>query len=117
MDIGRKGGYNIAEVFGRNYLSILKKYITNGSLENSIYQDEKKKILFKHIIPYYFDSSNDFLKTGFFDHMQIFVKHFAPYLALITDFSELMPRTFLANINKLMLWGIFPGIVSTNIHY
>ena len=70
MDIGKKGAYNIAEVFGKNYLSILKKYVENCILENSIYQDEKKKILIKHIIPYYFDSTNDFLKTGFFNHMQ-----------------------------------------------
>jgi acetyltransferase-like isoleucine patch superfamily enzyme/glycosyltransferase involved in cell wall biosynthesis len=69
LDIGRKGGYNIAEVFGQNYLSILKKYLTTGTLEDAVFQSEKKTILLRHIIPYYFDSTNGFSKTGFFQYM------------------------------------------------
>jgi acetyltransferase-like isoleucine patch superfamily enzyme len=70
MDIGHKGGYNIAEVFGQNYLSILKKYVNSGLLEDAVFQAEKKSILLRHIIPYYFDASNGFSKTGFFQYMQ-----------------------------------------------
>jgi acetyltransferase-like isoleucine patch superfamily enzyme/glycosyltransferase involved in cell wall biosynthesis len=70
MYIGRKGGYNIAEVFGKNYLTYLKKYLAMGLLKEDTYQHEKKTILINHIIPYYFDKTNGFHKNGFFVHMQ-----------------------------------------------
>lgn len=70
MNVNKKGGYNIAQVFGKNYLSLLKQYVTLGVLNSETYEAEKKEILIKHIIPYYFDKSNSFLKTGFFIHMQ-----------------------------------------------
>jgi acetyltransferase-like isoleucine patch superfamily enzyme len=73
MDAGRKGGYNIAEVFGKNYLSILKQYVTNGQLDEVIFQAEKKAILLRHILPFYFDTNNDFSKIGFFRYMQDYV--------------------------------------------
>lgn len=67
----QKGGYNIAEVFGKNYLQILKSYLQpNGLLDNETFQAEKKSLLLNHIIPYYFDTENDFQKTGFFPYMQ-----------------------------------------------
>lgn len=65
-----KGGYNIAEVFGQNYLQILKWYLQPGLLDDAVFQAEKKSVLLKHIIPYYFDANNDFQKTGFFPYMQ-----------------------------------------------
>lgn len=70
MDIGKKGGYNIAEVFGQNYLSLLKKYVSTGLLSAEVYEQEKKDVLLRHIIPYYFDETNGFDKTGFFKYMR-----------------------------------------------
>lgn len=70
LDIGKKGGYNIAEVFGQNYLSLLKPYVASGLLSDEVFQAEKKAILLNHIIPYYFDKNNGFLKNGFFPYMQ-----------------------------------------------
>ena len=70
MTIEKRGGYNIAEVFGKNYLTYLKKYRAKGLLQDSTYELEKKLVLIKHIIPYYFDKTNDFHKNGFFVHMQ-----------------------------------------------
>jgi acetyltransferase-like isoleucine patch superfamily enzyme/glycosyltransferase involved in cell wall biosynthesis len=70
LPIGKKGGYNIAEVFGKNYLAFLKKYMAMGLLQDATYQLEKRKILINHIIPYYFDKTNGFHKNGFFVHMQ-----------------------------------------------
>jgi acetyltransferase-like isoleucine patch superfamily enzyme len=71
MSTGRKGGdYNIAEVFGKNYLSLLKKYLALGLLSQATFEAEKKILLISHIIPYYFDTNNDYPKTGFFNHMQ-----------------------------------------------
>lgn len=70
LPIGKKGGYNIAEVFGKNYLAFLKKYMAMGLLQEETYQLEKRLILVNHIIPYYFDKTNGFHKNGFFVHMQ-----------------------------------------------
>ncbi|MEO5933972.1 MAG: glycosyltransferase [Duganella sp.] len=69
----KKGGYNIAEVFGKNYLTLLKPYLVGGQLDRDTYELEKKKLLVQHIIPYYFDPENDYQKTGFFEHMQDYV--------------------------------------------
>ena len=64
----KKGGYNIAEVFGRNYLAILKPCVAKGLLSSHLYRKEKKKILLKHINPFYFDIKDQwaFDKTGYF---------------------------------------------------
>jgi acetyltransferase-like isoleucine patch superfamily enzyme len=71
---GRKSGYNVAEVFGKNYLSILKRYLEKGLISDAVYQQEKRKLLVQHIIPYYFDfqNQNDFTRSGFFRHMEDF---------------------------------------------
>jgi acetyltransferase-like isoleucine patch superfamily enzyme len=58
INVGRKGGYNIAEVFGRNYLKILKEYSNSISAETMAI--EKKDVLEKHIIPFYFSDAHDF---------------------------------------------------------
>ena len=70
--VGKKGGYNIAEIFGRNYLSLLKGYLRDGLLDLQIFEAEKKALLLKHIIPYYFNlrEEHDFDSTGFFCHLQ-----------------------------------------------
>jgi len=65
QNTGRKSGYNIAEVFGQNYLNILEPYL-KSSLKIETFTNEKKKILINHIIPFYFSPDHDFLKTGFF---------------------------------------------------
>ncbi|MEI7474770.1 MAG: glycosyltransferase family 2 protein [bacterium] len=72
MTVPNKGGYNIAEVFGQNYLSLYKEYLDSGLLNKTIYENEKQLILLKHIIPYYFDFNNqyNFEKTGFFKYMK-----------------------------------------------
>ncbi len=70
LNIGKKGGYNIAEVFGQNYLWLLKLYLAPGLLDDAVFQAEKKSVLVNHIIPYYFDKDNGFQKTGFFPFMQ-----------------------------------------------
>lgn len=45
-----KGGYNIAKVFGENYLSLLKPCLINNDLDKKIYENEKKYLLLNHII-------------------------------------------------------------------
>jgi len=70
IDPGRKSGYNIAQVFGHNYLSLLKPYLATGQLDPAVYAAEKKTVLLKHIIPYYFSNDHDFQRNGFIAHLQ-----------------------------------------------
>ncbi|MGV7211212.1 glycosyltransferase [Oxalobacteraceae bacterium A2-2] len=70
LDVGNKGGYNIAEVFGQNYLQLLKMYRKEGGISDEAFEAEKKFLLMSHIIPYYFDTSNSFHKTGFFPYLK-----------------------------------------------
>lgn len=58
QNAGRKGGYNIAEVFGKNYLNILKEL--SGLISEKTYRDEKRDVLEKHIIPLYLNPDHDF---------------------------------------------------------
>lgn len=70
MPVGRKSGYNVAEVFGHNYLSLLKPYLASGHLSRAAYEAEKQRILIHQTIPYYFDPNNDFVKDGFLKWME-----------------------------------------------
>lgn len=70
LDVGKKGGYNIAQVFGKNYLSILKRYLPTGQLRAQTFEAEKKELLLRHILPYHFDHSNGFLRDHFLQHME-----------------------------------------------
>lgn len=60
--------YNVAEVFGYNYLKILKEFIERKCLSQKVYEKEKKDILLKHINHFYFDLDHQyaFHKTGYF---------------------------------------------------
>ena len=68
LNVENKGGYNIAEVFGYNYLNILKKFVKVGQITKKIYFKEKKDVLIKHINYFYFDLNEEynFEKTGYF---------------------------------------------------
>ncbi|ELX11388.1 glycosyltransferase family 2 [Janthinobacterium sp. HH01] len=88
VNAGRKSGYNVAQVFGTNYLTLLKPYLANGQLSQAVYETEKKALLINHIIPYYFGDNDDFSRTGFFEHMQDYLHDDYFYKAvehLITD--------------------------------
>jgi acetyltransferase-like isoleucine patch superfamily enzyme len=68
VPVRKKSGYNIAEVFGKNYLSICNIFLQSGHLSKKVLEKEKKALLLKHIIPFYFDFHNqyNFNKTGYF---------------------------------------------------
>lgn len=57
QNVLKKGGYNIAKVFGQNYLSLLKPYLKTGQLDKKVYENEKKVLLLNHIIPMKFSTS------------------------------------------------------------
>jgi len=94
IPVQKKGGYNIAEVFGRNYLGLLREYVSAGMLSDAVFQQEKRLILTRHIIPYYFDHNNAFDKTGFFEYMQDYLHDDYFYEAvehLISDVPKAAP--------------------------
>ena len=65
---GKGDEYNIAQVFGYNYLNILKEFVAKGQLSKKVYEKEKKDILLDHINPFYFDFNHQyaFTKDGYF---------------------------------------------------
>ena len=68
LSVSKKGGYNIAQVFGYNYLKILKEFVAQGQLSQKVYEKEKKNILLKHTNHFYFDLNHQyaFTKDGYF---------------------------------------------------
>lgn len=67
IDVGGKGtGWNVAEVFGKNYLDMIADYVSTET-----FQKEKKRLLIELIIPYYFDNSGKhrFERSGFLKYM------------------------------------------------
>lgn len=55
-----RGGYNIAEIFATNYIYLLNKYLTDGSLSPDVFEMAKKRVLLEHILPYLMSSNHDF---------------------------------------------------------
>ena len=66
-DRSSPGGYNVAEVFVRNYLSIIKPYLKSGKLSRAAYEREKKRLYLGHVYGMYFDFERyfRFAKGGF----------------------------------------------------
>lgn len=90
--VPKKGGYNIAQVFGQNYLSLLKPYLASGQLDRTVFEEEKKRILLQHIIPYYFEQGSNFKQSGFFPFMQDYVNDDYFYEAIKPYQTDVPPR-------------------------
>jgi len=88
--IEQKGAsYNIAEVFGKNYLNLLKEQVNKGQLSLSVFNKEKRKLLLKHINPFYFDIRGQytFQRTGYFKFLWAdYRKNLYFYAALVPMF-------------------------------
>lgn len=69
----RKGGFNIAEVFGKNYLELMREFVQSNALAHDVYLEEKLNVFAKHTFHTYFDSTNGYEKTGFFVHMRDYI--------------------------------------------
>ncbi|MFA9215711.1 MAG: glycosyltransferase [Sphingomonadaceae bacterium] len=96
MAVPKKGGYNIAQVFGQNYLSLLKPYVAAGLLERAVYEAEKKAILLNHIIPYYFEQGSNFLQSGFYAYVQDYLDDDYFYEAIAHLETDVPPRAVAA---------------------
>lgn len=68
---GQIGGYNLAEVFGRNYFSILKPYVASGVLSQEAFRVEKQRMLKNHLLPFLLSLNEKyaFPKVGFVRHL------------------------------------------------
>ncbi|KAA0083847.1 glycosyltransferase [Trinickia soli] len=107
QNAGRKEGYNLTEVFSRNYLALLRKYAASGQIRGETLAVEKKALLLNHVLPYYLDNTNGFDKTGFFDHMSdylnepYFLEAIAPRLGHIWRLSNPHNGTMLAKVSLI----------------
>lgn len=68
---GPKGGYNIAQVFGTNYLTILRQF-QNEISENTL-ASLKKEVLEKHILPFYCSAAHGFGQIDIENHLSDYV--------------------------------------------
>lgn len=61
------GGYNLAQIFGRNYFAILRPYINSGLFSTTAVRRERFRMLRHHILPFYlsFNKVNGFPKRGY----------------------------------------------------
>ena len=70
QDVGPKGGYNIAKVFGKNYMSIINDF--KSRIEPQVIEEEKKLILLNHIIPFHFSVHHDFYQPNYLGYLSDF---------------------------------------------
>ncbi len=80
METGPKYGYNVAQVFGTNYLHILNHFSDSIKCETMI--REKERVLISHILPFYYDDCHDFDRSNIKDDFAIYRKehYFQNYL-------------------------------------
>jgi acetyltransferase-like isoleucine patch superfamily enzyme len=78
---GPKWGYDIAEIFGRNYLTILRQF--NTEISDATLRMLKKDVLEKHIFPFYRSDIHDFGQSDVEKHLVDFADeaYFANMLA------------------------------------
>ena len=73
--VSKKGGYNIAEIFGHNYNVLLKTHYDQGNLSGKVYRKAKRDMV-SFVNGYYFDKGGNynFDKSGYFKWMLPFYK-------------------------------------------
>lgn len=60
-----KGDYNLAQIFGINYFTILTPYVTTGDLSSQTLGKERKRMLRRHLLPFYLTYSHAFTASGY----------------------------------------------------
>ena len=77
LNTGPKGGYNIAEVFGHNFLIILRLF--QEKISDATMSMLKKDCLYKYIFPFYYSYIHDFGQIEIEKHLSDFVTE--PYFS------------------------------------
>ena len=100
----KKSGYNVAEIFGQNYISLHKPYIDTGLLDRNIFKREKFRLLYKHIIPCYFDFAKEFnyKKTGYLKYLVDYKKDWFFYFSFL-----MFPLIFIKSVAKKTIKNLF----------
>ena len=90
ITLSNKGGYSIPEVFGHNYLSIIKEIYNDGGISHQVYEKHKKHLLLKHINGYSFNQKEtNFSRDGYFRYLLPFYwKNYYFYTSLIYLFVK-----------------------------
>ena len=115
VNLYKKGGYNIAEVFGERLFTVLQSLLKEGYLTKSTYNRVIKKTLLKHINYYYFDYDNNFSfeKGGYFKYLFKYYK-FKPYYYFnyLIHLFKLLTRMFckIEKTDKHIIMVIFSFI-------
>ncbi len=96
IDVPNKSSYNIPEVFGHNYLSIIKEIYDKGDISHKVYQQHKKHLLLKHINPYSLRQRNTFFSNnGYFKYLFPFYrKNWYFYCDFIFQYLKIFARCF-----------------------
>ncbi len=105
----KKGGYNIAEVFGQNYLDMLQEFMAKGFLTRNVYEYEKEKLI-KFINFYYFDKDNlfSFHKTGYFRFLLKYYwhdKYFYKELFNMLSFDVIYKKEKKDDLREIKIFG------------
>jgi len=104
----QKGGYNLFEVFVRNYLTLLNNYVKTNQLSKSVFKSEKHKLLNGFIFPWYcnilFDKSLTFKTNGANNYLLEFFS--------ITDVIKFRIKVIMYK-NKRILKKIIKKIIET----
>ena len=71
ITIQKKGGYNIAKVFGENFITVLQTLKKENILSDKIYDKTLKELLLQQINHYHFDYKKefDFIKGGYLKYL------------------------------------------------
>lgn len=86
------GGYNLSEVFIKNYLGLYRPYLESGELLRKIYEKEKWLVLRKHVLPRQFNVKHKFEydKSNFWEYMRPYCTHLRFYIFLLLIFAKKM---------------------------
>lgn len=63
------GYYSLAEVFGKNYFSILRPYVVKGRLSRKVYRNELSNMLRRMLLPYMLTGSSGFSTQGYISEL------------------------------------------------
>lgn len=82
----KKSGENIFKVFAYNYFSILKEYVNKNLLKKETFELEKKRILFRFLIPTYvmtiYQKNFSFDTSKMFEYLADYKNNWYFYLAI-----------------------------------
>ncbi|MBQ3833903.1 MAG: hypothetical protein II816_00055, partial [Elusimicrobia bacterium] len=82
----KKSGKNIFKIFAYNYFSILKEYVDKNLLKKETFELEKKRVLFRFLLPTYvmtiYQKNFSFDTSKMFDYLADYKKNWYFYFAI-----------------------------------